>query len=219
MSEENLSTAKNLYIDMNDKDALERASENLSSYQGMMSASASSRTFLSMEPGLSVRDSYSKNSYYGFRPGEEPPNHQQDIIQRCMSAYDKVGIIKNVIDLMGDFGSQGISLVHSDPNAQKFYRRWWEEIGGSERSERFLNNLFRTGNVIVKRRYVKLTKVNQRTLTKGDEDLKYLEEKMSTRRIPFVYNFLNPTTIEVDGGETALFSGDKKYFDTQKSSS
>jgi hypothetical protein len=212
MSEENLSTAKNLYIDMNDKDALERASENLSSYQGMMSASASSRTFLSMEPGLSVRDSYSKNSYYGFRPGEEPPNHQQDIIQRCMSAYDKVGIIKNVIDLMGDFGSQGISLVHSDPNAQKFYRRWWEEIGGSERSERFLNNLFRTGNVIVKRRYVKLTKVNQRTLTKGDEDLKYLEEKMSTRRIPFVYNFLNPTTIEVDGGETALFSGDKKYF-------
>jgi hypothetical protein len=212
MSEENLSTAKNLYIDMNDKDALERASENLSSYQGMMSASASSRTFLSMEPGLSVRDSYSKNSYYGFRPGEEPPNHQQDIIQRCMSAYDKVGIIKNVIDLMGDFGSQGISLVHSDPNAQKFYRRWWEEIGGSERSERFLNNLFRTGNVIVKRRYVKLTKVNQRTLTKGDEDLKYLEEKMSTRRIPFVYNFLNPTTIEVDGGDTALFSGDKKYF-------
>jgi len=212
MSEENLSTAKNLYIDMNDKDALERASENLSSYQGMMSASASSRTFLSMEPGLSVRDSYSKNSYYGFRPGEEPPNHQQDIMQRCMSAYDKVGIIKNVIDLMGDFGSQGISLVHSDPNAQKFYRRWWEEIGGSERSERFLNNLFRTGNVIVKRRYVKLTKVNQRTLTKGDEDLKYLEEKMSTRRIPFVYNFLNPTTIEVDGGETALFSGDKKYF-------
>ena len=165
-----------------------------------------------MEPGLSVRDSYSKNSYYGFRPGEEPPNHQQDIMQRCMSAYDKVGIIKNVIDLMGDFGSQGISLVHSDPNAQKFYRRWWEEIGGSERSERFLNNLFRTGNVIVKRRYVKLTKVNQRTLTKGDEDLKYLEEKMSTRRIPFVYNFLNPTTIEVDGGETALFSGDKKYF-------
>ena len=212
MSEENLSKAKNLYIDMNDKDALERASENLSSYQGMMSASASSRTFLSMEPGLSVRDSYSKNSYYGFRPGEEPPNHQQDIMQRCMSAYDKVGIIKNVIDLMGDFGSQGISLVHSDPNAQKFYRRWWEEIGGSERSERFLNNLFRTGNVIVKRRYVKLTKVNQITLTKGDEDLKYLEEKMSTRRIPFVYNFLNPTTIEVDGGETALFSGDKKYF-------
>lgn len=212
MSEENLSKAKNLYIDMNDKDALEKASENLSSYQGMMSASASSRTFLNMEPGLSVRDSYSKNSYYGFRPGEEPPSHQQDIMQRCMSAYDKVGIIKNVIDLMGDFGSQGISLVHSDPNAQKFYRRWWEEIGGSERSERFLNNLFRTGNVIVKRRYVKLTKVNQRTLTKGDEDLKYLEEKMSTRRIPFVYNFLNPTTIEVDGGEAALFSGDKKYF-------
>jgi hypothetical protein len=210
--EEDLKTAKSLYIDMNDKDALEQAAGNLDSYQGMMSASASSRTFLNMENGLSVRDSYSKKSYYGFRPGEEPPHQQQEIMQRCMMAYDKVGIIKNVIDLMGDFGSQGISLVHADANAQKFYRRWWEEINGSERSERFLNTLFRTGNVIIKRRYVKLTKKNQRTLTKGDDDLKFTEERMATRRIPFVYNFLNPTSVEVEGGDAALFSGNKKYF-------
>tara|TARA_R110000824_G_scaffold269318_2_gene457862 strand:+ start:4659 stop:6758 length:2100 start_codon:yes stop_codon:yes gene_type:complete len=210
--EKDLQSAKSLYIDMNDKDALEQAAGNLDSYQGMMTASASSRTFLNMEPGISVRDSMSKKSYYGFRPGEEPATQQQEIIERSMKAYEQVGIIKNVIDLMGDFGSQGISLVHTDSNAQKFYRRWWEEIGGSERSERFLNTLFRTGNVIVRRRYVKLTKKNQRTLTKGDDDLKFLDEKMATRRIPFVYNFINPTTVEVEGGDAALFSGNKKYF-------
>ena len=209
---EDAKTAKSLYIDMNDKDALEQAAGNLDSYQGMMTASASSRTFLNMEPGISVRDSMSKKSYYGFRPGEEPATQQQEIIERSMKAYEQVGIIKNVIDLMGDFGSQGISLVHTDSNAQKFYRRWWEEIGGSERSERFLNTLFRTGNVIVRRRYVKLTKKNQKTLTKGDDDLKFLDEKMATRRIPFVYNFINPTTVEVEGGDAALFSGNKKYF-------
>lgn len=210
--DEEMKSAKSLYIDMTDKDALNEAAGNLESYTGMMSSSASSRTFLNMEPGISVRDSYSKRNYYDFRPGEEPPQHQQENMQRCMLAYNKVGIIKNVIDLMGDFGSQGISLVHADANAQKFYRRWWEEIDGSERSERFLNTLFRTGNVIVKRRYVKLTKKNQRTLTKGEDDLKFLEEKMATRRIPFVYNFINPTTVEVEGGDAALFSGNKKYY-------
>ena len=210
--DEDLKTAKSLYINMDDADALEQASANLESYDGIQSATASSRTFLNMEPGLSVRDSYSKKAYYGFRTGEEPPKEQQEIMQRCMMAYDKVGIIKNVIDLMGDFGSQGISLMHGDANAQKFYRRWWEEINGTERSERFLNTLFRTGNVIVKRRYVKLTKKNQKVLTKGEDDLKFIDEKMANRRIPFVYNFINPSNVEVEGGNLALFSGNKQYF-------
>jgi len=209
---ENLKTAKSLYIDMNDKDALEQASANIESYAGLPSATASSRTFLSMEPGISVRDSYSKNDYYGFRTGEEPPHHQQEIMQRCMTAYDKVGIIKNVIDLMGDFGSQGISLVHADSNAQKFYRRWWEDINGSERSERFLNTLFRVGNVVIKRQYVKLTKKNQKVMTRGSDDIDFPKERTTSRRIPYVYNILDPTTVEVEGGEAALFSGNKKYF-------
>ena len=210
--EEEKKEIKSLYIDMNDEDAFERAAANIDSYTGMASSTASSRTFLNMEPGISVRDRYSKNAYYGFRKGEEPPNHQQEIMQRCMLAYDKVGIIKNVIDLMGDFGSQGISLVHADANAQKFYRRWWEEINGSERSERFLNTLFRTGNVVIRRRYAKLTKKNQRILTKGEDDIKFIDPRVATRRIPFVYNFLNPSSIEVEGENLALFSGNKKYF-------
>ena len=52
-----------------------------------------------------------------------------------MNAYEKVGIIKNVVDLMGDFGSQGISLVHTDKNAQKFYRRWWEEVDSPDSAD------------------------------------------------------------------------------------
>jgi hypothetical protein len=128
-----------------------------------------------------------------------------------MNAYEKVGIIKNVIDLMGDFGSQGITLVHPDKNAQKFYRRWWEEVGGAERSERFLNTLFRCGNVVIKRRYAKLNKSVQRQMTRGEDDVIITKENLSRRRIPFVYDFLNPLTIDVVGGRTALFTGNKKY--------
>ena len=203
---------KDLYIDMNDKDALQQAKANVDSYDGVMSAGASyRRSYLYIEDGISVRTSYRKDDYYRFRTGEQPPNQDKEIIAKCMNAYEKVGIIKNVIDLMGDFGSQGITLVHPDKNAQKFYRRWWEEVGGAERSERFLNTLFRCGNVVIKRRYAKLTKTVQRQMTRGEDDVIITKENLSRRRIPFVYDFLNPLTIDVVGGRTALFTGNKKY--------
>lgn len=203
---------KDLYIDMNDKDALQQAKANVDSYDGVMSAGASyRRSYLDIEDGISVRTSYRKDDYYRFRTGEQPPNQDKEIIAKCMNAYEKVGIIKNVIDLMGDFGSQGITLVHPDKNAQKFYRRWWEEVGGAERSERFLNTLFRCGNVVIKRRYAKLTKTVQRQMTRGEDDVIITKDNLSRRRIPFVYDFLNPLTIDVVGGRTALFTGNKKY--------
>jgi len=206
-----MSDEKSLYIDMNDKDALQQAKANVDSYDGVQSANASHRSYLDIEDGISVRTSYRKDDYYYFRTGERPPSKDKEIIAKCMNAYEKVGIIKNVIDLMGDFGSQGISLVHQDKNAQKFYRRWWEEVGGAERSERFLNTLFRCGNVVIKRRYAKLNKSVQRQMTRGEDDVIITKENLSRRRIPFVYDFLSPLTIDVVGGQSALFTGDKKY--------
>ena len=207
-----MSEEKKLYIDLNDKDALEQASANVDSYDGVMNANSSyRRSYLDIEDGISVRTSYRKGDYYRFRAGEQPPTLEKEIIERCMNAYEKVGIIKNVIDLMGDFGSQGISLVHTDKNTQKFYRRWWEEVCGSERSERFLNTLFRCGNVVIKRRYAKLNKATQKKMTRGDDDVIITKENISRRRIPFVYDFLNPINIDIVGGRTALFTGNKKY--------
>lgn len=193
------------------------SSENLEnkdlidSYDGFMATRGSNRSYLDIEDGISVRQSFDKSDYYKFREGERPPSQDKKIIARCMNAYDKVGIIKNIIDLMGDFGSQGISLVHRDKNAQKFYRRWWEEVNGSERSERYLNNLFRCGNVVIKRRWAKLNKATQRQMTRGEDDVIITNKNISRRRIPFVYDFLNPLTVEVVGGQAALFSGDKRY--------
>lgn len=199
------------YIDMNDKDALEQAKGNIDSYDGVMSAGASHRSYLDIEDNISVRTAYRKSDYYQFREGERPPTEHKQIINKCMNAYDKVGIIKNVIDLMGDFGSQGISLVHVDKNAQRFYRRWWQEVNGSERSERFLNTLFRCGNVVIKRRYAKLTKTVQKQMTRGETDFPLPKEKVNRRRIPWVYDFLNPLTVDIIGDSAALFTGDKKY--------
>lgn len=206
-----MTEGKTPYIDMNDKDALDQAKANIEAYDGVMRTGASHRSFLDIEDRISVRTPFQREDYYRFRDGERPPTEDKKIIQSCMSAYENVGIIKNIIDLMGDFGSQGISLVHTNKNEQKFYRRWWELVDGSERSERFLNTIFRCGNVIINRRFAKLTRGVQKQITRGEEDVIITKENVSRRRIPFVYNFFNPMTIEVDNAPASLFLGNQSY--------
>ena len=84
-----------------------------------------------------------------------------------MQAYDKVGIIRNVIDLMSDFASQGLTLVHPNKTIEKFYRKWFNQVNGVDRSERFLNYLYRTGNVVVKRRTARLNKQKEAELRRS----------------------------------------------------
>ncbi len=94
--------------------------------------------------------------------------------------FGKHGIIKNIIDLMGDFGSQGITLHHPNKKVQKFYRSWWAKVQGSERSERFLNLLYRAGNVPVYKRYGRISK-------KEDRDKLTAEEK-TTQQFLRIYD-------------------------------
>ena len=115
-----------------------------------------------------------------------------------MQAYDKVGIIRNVIDLMSDFASQGLAIVHPNKTIEKFYRKWWQEVGGVDRSERFLNYLYRTGNVVVRRRTARINKQQERNLRNSlAADVKIEPLKFLKREIPWSYDFLNPLAIDI----------------------
>ena len=92
--------------------AMERFSDAIDAYDGI--SKANHRTFLDIEPNRSVRPSFDRHDYHAFRTNERVPTKQKHIIKMCMEAYDKVGIIRNIIDLMGDFGSQGINIVHEN---------------------------------------------------------------------------------------------------------
>ena len=151
--------------------AFDKTSGNVDSYDVIMSSSASRRSYIDIEPNISVRTDFLKDDYYRFRPFEEPANNFKQAMSMCMKAYDRVGIVKNVIDLMGDFASHGITLNHPNKQVEKFYRIWWNKINGSERSERFLNMLYRCGNVVVHKRYGKITRKQQRNMSKGQEEL------------------------------------------------
>jgi len=179
------------------------------SYDGV--SRANSRDFLNIEPNRSVKPGFSHSDYYAFRPAEQVPTKQKQIIKMCMDAYDKVGIVRNIIDLMGDFGCQGVSIVHEDRSVEKFYQQWFKKIDGKERSERFLNNLYRTGNVFIYKSYADISPKVKKYLRTLANDIKVEVPNIEKNVIPWRYNFLNPLAIDHKSGNVDLFLGKKNY--------
>jgi hypothetical protein len=176
------------------------------------SYAGSTETFINVETNRSVRPQMGRRDYNRFRPGEAVPKKQKQAIKMCMDAYEKVGIIHNVIDLMGDFASQGIELLHEDPKIQNFYRKWFEKVNGVEKSERFLNYLYRTGNVIVHRETGLISQKRANKYKKAQaDDFKDKEPKANKRRIPIKYTYLNPLAVEVMDDKAAKVLNDRKY--------
>lgn len=193
--------------------AMEKLSDNIDAYSGLNKSTASSayRTFIDIEPNRSVRPGFNKLDYYAFRQTESVPNQQHRIIKMCMDAYDKVGIIRNIIDLMGDFGSQGINIVHPNKSVEKFYQQWFKSVNGKERSERFLNNLYKTGNVVLYRSYANVTPGLEKYMKSLAKDIRVEIPNVKEKMIPWRYNFFNPLTIEMKEGKLSLFMGISNY--------
>jgi hypothetical protein len=173
----------------------------LEGYCGLNRANASNRRYLNVEPNISVKDSFTKDDYYGFRPNESVDGEAKKLMFKASEAYKSVGIIKQVIDLMGDFASQGIRIVHPNKSIERFSQRWFKKVHGVERSERFLNHLYKFGNVVVYVTYGKITKKEQKQMSKAAEK----------RVIPFKYDFMNPMNVEVSSTAGEIYSGNKKY--------
>ena len=201
----------------------------MNAYEGVTHQAHSSRTlsrshgsrdlYAGVETNISVRNEFNRGDYEYFRPGEALPKRQKDIIGYCMEAYRRVGILKNVIDLMSDFGTQGITLVHSNPRIQKLYQDWFYSVNGPERSERFLNYLYRSGNIVCRRIMGKLPeKTAKMLLAIAKEDNKLhkdvdISPSLTPDKmvIPWRYTFINPYIVDVIGGELSQFVGRKIY--------
>lgn len=160
--------------------------------------SSHDRNFINIESNTSVRPSFNRGDYNSFRSSEALPARQKKIMKLCMDAYDRVGIVRNVIDLMSDFACQGMSIVHPVKQVEQFYRSWFKHVGGIERSERFLNYLYRIGNVIVERKTAKVKKKNERELKAYAADVEIEDIDYTNREIPWQYDFINPTTLDYE---------------------
>lgn len=168
------------------------------------------RTFNDYDGNVSVRSDYNRSDYDFFRPSESLPKDAKGTIALCMMAYESVGIVKNVIDLMGDFTCQGIRIVHKNKSIERFLNRWWHEVvKGTERSNAFCNLLYRGGQVPVYRTDGKITGAKHKQLKSAKGDIE--EDAFEKRVIPVSYTFFDPIAVEVIGGNLAAFVGKPEY--------
>ena len=172
--------------------------------------------FSSLDGQTGGRPGLTKSDYYAFRPQEAPPSEIKAILRRADEVYQRVGLVKNVIDLMGDFASQGIRLVHRNKRIERFYRQWFKKISGKDRSERFLNNIYKSGNIVIDRRTAKISVKIADKLYKalGSPDMQLSdvpEIEVEKREIPWKYTFIDPVCVEVSAGALSSFVMNKTY--------
>ena len=168
--------------------------------------------FRNIDTNLNARSPFTRSDYDYYRPEEAIPEKISNIIKACDLAYQRVGIVRNVIDLMGDFACQGITIVHPNPQIQEFYRAWFKKVNGRDRSERFLNTLYRLGNVIVARELGQVRKTDLDKIRKGKAaktefvDLKP-EFPVLRNELPLSYTFMDVCNVEIIHSELASFVG------------
>ena len=203
------------------QEALKKSSGSLDEYTLVNKAVAAGRRYSldysNIDTNTSGRPGLTRTDYDYFRPDEAVPRHSIKIImRRAEDIYHKVGLVKNVIDLMADFGVQGIRLVHKNRRIERFYNRWFEKINGKDRSERFLNNLYKTGNVVISKQTAKLSLKATETFYKstGAADIIITDIDNSNtekREIPWKYTFIDPVYVDVAAGSLSSFVHNRHY--------
>ena len=201
------------------QEALKETSECLTEY-GLFNSTASFRfrgnDYSNLLPNISSKPGLTRLGYDYYRPDEATPTRLKEIIKRADDVYQRVGLVKNVIDLMADFAVQGIKPVHKNKRIERFYRKWFKKINGKERSERFLNNLYKTGNIVINRQTAKISlktaenffRANAAADTSENDGTEIDVEK---REIPWRYTFIDPLYVNVSAGALSSFVGQKRY--------
>ena len=188
-----------------------------SAIQEAATAASSSRTrnFSDLTTSLSGKPGLRDSDYDYFRPDQKVPEDSKDIIAFARASYRRIGLIRNAIDLMGDFACQGVRLVHPNKRVEKFYNDWFARVNGKEASERLCNLLFREANVPIRMYTAKINKQKrlemQRSVASPDMNADIKISDLSKGELPWQYSFLDPLTVEVVGGQLASLAGERKY--------
>lgn len=199
------------------QDAMRSCSDSLEEFVGIQKAEARySRDYSDLDRNTSGRPGLTRSDYDQFRPDEMVPTKIKPVLRRAEEIYQRVGLVKNVIDLMGDFAVQGVKLVHKNKRIERFYRKWFQKVKGKDRSERFLNNLYKTGNVVINRQTGKLSIKTTEKLYRAISapDLQVLDidnENIEKREIPWRYTFIDPFFVEIAAGSLSSFVSEKQY--------
>lgn len=157
-------------------------------------------TYADIEPNINVRESGNFEDYESFRKSEAVPKRHADIDAAADKCYYRCGIVRRMIDLMGDFIAKGAELIHPIKKNELIAKSWWHHISGAERTERLANYLARKANVVVHRQTAKIKQKDIDNLHKGIA-AHFLglppSDKFDKNEIPWKYTFLNTRYVEV----------------------
>lgn len=182
------------------------------------SAVARSATdYIGIDGNRSTRSEFHRGDYEQVRPNESTPWRNKDIIRKSIEICENLGRIDDIFSLMADFACQGINLEHPVPATNRFYKKWFKDADGPERSERFCYYLLKQGNVPIWRKWGIITpkeesewkRVNGVVTAAYKKKVDDIEIKRN--RAPIGYKFLNIMTIEPEyGDDNPLYGLDTK---------
>jgi len=134
--------------------------------------------------------------YSGFNPNTKFHN----IIGECTDVYYTTPIVRNIIDLMTDFATEGLRIEHRVDAQQRFYNEWARRSKFLQIIPEVFHTVLLTGNCFVVRNTGRLSRQTQREMSKAA-----LESPRASRsNMPISYTILNPRRINIDQSE--LFS-------------
>jgi hypothetical protein len=171
------------------------------------------RRFDNIEGNISVKSDFNRRDYEWFR-AQTLDMSATELMRVAQKAYEKVGMVRNIMDMMAEFTSQGVRVEHQNPKKQRFLQEWFEYVNGPHVSERLTHMLYRLGAAPVQAGYgtISLPNENKMSTSQGQlGDVEYEANKVEKRQIPLKYTFIPPWQIEIIGGDLALFIGKPFY--------
>ncbi len=171
------------------------------------------RRFDNYEGNISVKSDFNRSDYELFRT---PTLNMDpvDLMRISQKAYEKVGMVRNIMDMMAEFTSQGVRVEHPHPKKQRFLQEWFEYVQGPTISERLPHMLYRLGVAPIQTAFgtISLPNENKMSASQGQlGDVEYEAVKVERRQIPLKYTFIAPWNIEIIGGDLSLFIGKPFY--------
>jgi len=170
--------------DADEMDTLEeaiQATHAMSSYLNSSKAVATHASALKLIKGRS----FNQNNKY------------HNIIKECVDIYYTTPVVRNIIDLMVDFASEGLKIEHKIDSQQRFYDEWARRAGFYELIPQIFHSILLTGNCFVMKRTGRVSKTVQQEMSRGS--LEFPDVK--NRILPISYTILNPTRIEIEKSE------------------
>jgi len=123
----------------------------------------------------------------------------REMIEICLEVHDKVGIVRNIIDLVSDFTCEGIDIIHPSKAQKSFWDTWMRKAKISDAAYKLINTILKAGTCVLHRRTSSLNKKQERDMKTAKAAFE--DQRVVKRTIPIGYTVYNPLKYNINSVE------------------